>query len=583
MAFLTVFTLLSLFFGFEVHAVPYDYSYTLGCVAKPKPPQYYGGIAVNSEFDDGLTGWAAVGNAAIATAKSPCGNSYAVVSGIRTPRSDGISQAFNVDRDILYTVSAWFQVSVGEAAVQVKIVTSAGNRTANWITAKAGCWTMLKGGFHVKVTEAAELHFETNSTGFDMWVDSISVQPFMQEEWTRHQALSLEKVRKGKVRFEVVDSLENPVADAAVLIKQHEPHFPFGCNMNRLILDSQAYQRWFLEKRFKYSVFENELKWLYTEKTQGVVNYTVPDAMLAFAKKHRIALRGHTILWEARKFQPEWQKKLSPDELREAVLKRVKSVATKYKGQFIDWDVINENMHYALYSNVTNNGIDVFRLLRQLDPRPIPFLNEFNVIEDCSIQSKANTWQYLQKIDQLRKGGYGGPLGIGLQGHFQLEPNFPFIRASIDMLHATGSPIWITEFDVNIQSMPWMVRYVEPLLHELHSHPYVNGIIIWGAVWPNMSCFRMCLTDDDYNNLPAGDAVDKFMSEFIRVPDTNMKTDRNGAFEASLFHGEYEASITLPDGAQPPTPHSFNLKPHGDVPVIKFKTRGGKTSLFNRL
>ncbi|XP_057803078.1 endo-1,4-beta-xylanase 5-like [Salvia miltiorrhiza] len=138
---------------------------------------------------------------------------------------------------------------------------------------------------------------------------------------------------------------------------------------------------------------------LYTEKTQGVVNYTVPNVMLAFAKKHRITLRGHTILWEAHKFQPKWQKKLSPDELREAVLKRVKSVVTKYKGQFIDWDVINENMHYALYSSVTNNGIDVFRLLRQLDTCPIPFLNEFNVIEDCNIQSKANTWKYLQKID----------------------------------------------------------------------------------------------------------------------------------------------------------------------------------------
>ncbi|XP_057772872.1 endo-1,4-beta-xylanase 5-like [Salvia miltiorrhiza] len=574
MAFLiTVFTLFSLFFGFEVYAVPYDYSYTLGCVAKPKPPQYYGGIAVNSEFNDELTGWAAVGNATIATAKSACGNSYAVVSNIHTPRSDGLSQAFNVDRDILYTVSAWFQVSVGEVPVQVKIVTSTGNQTANWIVAKAGCWTMLKGGFHVNVTETAELHFETNSTGFDMWVDSVSVQPFTQEEWTSHQAQSLEKVRKGKVRFEVVDPLENPVADAVVLIKQHEPHFPFGCDMNGLIVDNQAYQRWFLEKRFKYSVFENELKWGATEITQGVVNYTVPDAMLKFAKKHRITLRGHNILWDDPDYEPSWLATLSPVEKREAVLQRVKSVVNKYKGQFIHWDVINENMHYHSFSDLTNNGTDAFRLLRQLDPHPIPFLNEFNVIEDCSIQSKANPWQYLEKIDQLRKEGYRGPLGIGLQGHFNLEPNFPFIRASIDMLHATGLRIWITEFGVNAIGNPWLVQYVEPLLHELHAHPYVKGILVWGAVGSNNSqCFDMCWTDANYNNLPAGDAIDKFMSKFITVPDTNGKTDGSGTFEASLFHGEYEATVTLPDGAQPPAPLSFNLVPHGDVTVVKFKT-----------
>ncbi|XP_057790170.1 endo-1,4-beta-xylanase 5-like [Salvia miltiorrhiza] len=281
--------------------------------------------------------------------------------------------------------------------------------------------------------------------------------------------------------------------------------------------------------------------------------------MLKFAKKHHITLRGHNILWEDSKYQVQWQKMLSPDELCEVALKRVKSVVTKYKGQFIHWDVINENMHYSLYSNVTNNGTDVFRLLRQLDPHPIPFLNEFNVIEDCSIQSKAN----------LREGGYGGPLGIGLQGHFILEPNYPFIRASIDMLHATGLRIWITEFDVNTQKNAWMVKYVEPLLRELHSHPYVKGIIMWAAVWPNISCFRMCLTDNDYNNLPAGDAV---MSEFITVPDANWKTDRSGAFEASLFHGEYEASITLPDGSQPPAPQTFNLKPRRDVSVVRFKT-----------
>ncbi|XP_057782892.1 endo-1,4-beta-xylanase 5-like [Salvia miltiorrhiza] len=574
-SFLFTFFTLSIFLGFQVYAVPYDYSYVLGCVAKPGAPQYKGGIAVNPEFDEELKGWAAAGNAKISTAKSPDGNAYAVVSNIVTPQSDGLSLAFNVEKGKLYTVSAWFQISEGEAAVQGKVVTSTGNKTANFITAKAGCWTMFKGGFHVNVTEPAALHFDTNSTGFDMWVDSVSLQPFTQEEWNSHQAESLEKVRKAKVKFEVADQLGKAVADASVSIKQREPHFPFGCAMNFLIVKNEAYQKWFLEKGFRYAVFENELKWQATELKQGEEDYSVPDAMLEFAKKHNIRLRGHNIVWDDPEYLPEWVKTLPDDQKREAALKRANSVVTRYKGQFFHWDVINENMHYNNISSVTNHGADVFNLLHHLDPLPIPFLNEYNVIEDVSLQSFAATWKYLQKIDEIRKAGYNGPLGIGLESHFNyVEPNFPYIRASIDMFYATGFPIWVTEFDVDSIYKKWTLQYMEPLLHELHSHPYVNGIIVWGAMGDKKDgCWKMCLTDLEYKNVPPGDILDKFMSEFIRVPDTNGKTDATGAFETSLFHGEYEATVTRADGAQAAEPQTFNLMPGGDVTAVKFKTR----------
>lgn len=69
------------------------------------------------------------------------------------------------------------------------------------------------------------------------------------------------KVRKTKVKVEVVYEIGVPLPDVAVSIKQLQPHFPFGCTINGLIVDNPAYQGWFLEKGFKYTVFENELKW----------------------------------------------------------------------------------------------------------------------------------------------------------------------------------------------------------------------------------------------------------------------------------------------------------------------------------
>ena len=69
------------------------------------------------------------------------------------------------------------------------------------------------------------------------------------------------QVRKGKVKFEVTNELGMAVADADVSIKLKEPRFPFGNAMSNSILENQVYQKWFLEKRFKYTTFGNELKW----------------------------------------------------------------------------------------------------------------------------------------------------------------------------------------------------------------------------------------------------------------------------------------------------------------------------------
>lgn len=189
----------------------------------------------------------------------------------------------------------------------------------------------------------------------------------------------------------------------------------------------------------------------FTEATNGAENYTLPDAMLKFCKSNNITVRGHNIMWDDPKYLTEWLKPLQGDELKAEAVKRVNSVVTRYKGQFIHWDVINENMHYRHFSNITAlYGVEIFKLAHQLDPSPIPFLNEYSVIENCNIHGKAQPWQYLEKINETWRGGYSGPLGIGLEGHFNYyAPSLPYIRASLDMFASTGLPVWITEFDVN--------------------------------------------------------------------------------------------------------------------------------------
>lgn len=151
--------------------------------------------------------------------------------------------------------------------------------------------------------------------------------------------------------------------------------------------------------------------------------------MLEFCKSNNITARGHNVLWDDDKFQAGWVQNLTGEDWRRAAINHVNSMVNWYRKDFIQWDVINENLHWEFFNNITNNGTQVFKLVHRLDPHPIPFLNEYNVVEDCSLVGKASPHRYLEKINQLRDGGYGCPLGIGLESHFDtILPMIPYVR-----------------------------------------------------------------------------------------------------------------------------------------------------------
>ncbi|GAB4853425.1 hypothetical protein Ancab_017616 [Ancistrocladus abbreviatus] len=307
---------------------------------------------------------------------------------------------------------------------------------------------MLKGGLMVDSSGPAELYFESNDTSVEIYVDSISLQPFTKEEWISHQHQSINEVRKSKVRLQVVNPQGNPVAGAEVRIVQKRPSFPFGVAINHNILNNMAYQNWFAS-RFTVTTFENEMKWYSTESTRGREDYSVPDAMIGFARQHSIQVRGHNIFWDDPKYQPSWVYSLSPSELRAATNQRINSLVTRYRGQVIAWDVVNENLHFNFFeSKLGWNASEVyFQRAHQLDGQAVMFMNEYNTIED-NRDLASSPARYLQKLKEIRSFlGDNGPIGVGLEGHFSIV-NIPYMRSALDTLASAGVPIWITELDV---------------------------------------------------------------------------------------------------------------------------------------
>ncbi|KAK4340157.1 hypothetical protein RND71_041619 [Anisodus tanguticus] len=541
--------------GFEVYAENYDYSYTVGCLRKPLKPQYNGGIVVNPEFNDGLKGWFLVGDAKIENNVSSDGNKF-IVASERKGSYHGFSQMFQLDKEKFYVVSGWVQVNHGDDAnVAVIFKTQGGFQHAAWTIAKSGCWSMFKGGLVVNVSGSAQLYFEINNTAIDIWADSISVKSFSQEEWTSHQNQTIKQVRKSKVAIQVVDSQGKPLPNAAIALVQGRANFPFGVAINRNILNNKAYQNWFFS-RFKFTVFEDEMKWYSTETSQGKIDYSTSDEMVKLCKSNGVSIRGHNILWDDPKFQPNWVSSLSPQQLSAAAGKRIGSVIAKYKGQVIHWDVVNENLHFNFFEGKLgpNASAIFYRLAAQFDNKTPLFLNDYNTIEDQR-DGESSPRNYLNKIRQLRM-GYRGPLGIGLEGHF-VTPSQPYIRAAIDTLASARLPVWITELDV--QSSPNQAQFLDQIIKEVVGHPAVQGLIIWSA-WKPTGCYRMCLTDNNFINLPTGNVVDKARATLSHEGLVG-STNAEGYFETSLFHGDYKAIVTHPSMADSSFHHNLTVIP----------------------
>ncbi|PPR92395.1 hypothetical protein GOBAR_AA28288 [Gossypium barbadense] len=385
---------------------------------------------------------------------------------------------------------------------------------------------------------------QSKNTSIEIWVDSISLQPFTTEEWASHQDQSIKK----KVRIQAIDKQGNPLSNATITIQQNKPGFPIGCAINKNILKNTPYQKWFTS-RFTVTTFEDEMKWYSTEVSPGHEDYTSADALLSFAKQHNIAVRGHNVLWDDPKCQPGWLYSLSPAELSSAVHKRIVSVMSRYRGQLIAWDVVNENLHFSFFESKLGDQAtpNFYRLAHAVDWSVPLFLNEYNTIED-SRDWAATPAKYLQKLRQIQGLTRNAKMGIGLESHFG-TPNLAYMRASLDTLGATGLPIWLTELDV--LSGPNQAKYLEQILMEAYSHPKVDGIVIWAA-WKPQGCYRMCLTDNNFNNLATGNVVDNLLRQWQSRAVSGL-TDTRGFFEATLFHGDYEINITHPSSSA----HSF--------------------------
>ncbi|KAF8718019.1 hypothetical protein HU200_025486 [Digitaria exilis] len=418
----------------------------------------------------------------------------------RAPRRSRAALSRSTSRRITTTHSLF---SKGTGDITAVIVTPDGKFTnAGAIVAQSECWTLLKGGATSLCEGKGDLFFQD---------------------------------RKKKVKI-TVESGGKPLPDAELSVEWVAKGFPLGNAMTKEILDIPEYEEWFT-RRFKWATMENEMKWYSTEYHEGDEGYEAADRMLALAQRHNISVRGHSVFWDDQSHQMGWVSKLGEVELRAAVAKHLESVVSRYAGKVIHWDVVNENLHFSFFEDKLGKdaSAEIFKEVAKLDSKPILFMNEFNTIEQAGDLAPVPT-NYSDAPACLKDGFYY--LVLLAPSHFD-KPNIPYMRGSLDTLAAAKVPIWLTEVDV--AKGPKQVEYLEEVMREGFGHPGVKGIMMWAA-WHAKGCYVMCLTDNNFKNLPVGDVVDRLLEEWRKVPE-KPRTDGKGVFEAELFHGEYRVTV----------------------------------------
>jgi endo-1,4-beta-xylanase len=202
---------------------------------------------------------------------------------------------------------------------------------------------------------------------------------------------------------------------------------------------------------------ENEMKWYSVEPEPGRFDFTGGDRLVGFAKAHGMRVRGHTLVWH-NQLAP-WVKRLSGDQLRQAMLRHVTETATHFKGQIAQWDVVNEAVgdggELREDSPFTALGpgylAEAFRAAHAADPGAQLFYNEYDV-ENLDWPKSEGTYRLVKELKES-----GVPIhGMGFQMHLDPRrwPSSEVMQRTLEKFAALGLWIELTEIDIPLGEIP---------------------------------------------------------------------------------------------------------------------------------
>ncbi|CAO1941795.1 unnamed protein product [Urochloa humidicola] len=481
-----------------------------------------------------------------------------VLAANRTDDEDGLCHAIAagvLKPRITYRVAGWISVAVAEEEqvnhqsshpVRVSIRTGDGGCVVDGgaVCVEPGRWAEIKGAFRLRESpRSAAVHVHGAPAGIDVKVMDLRIIATDRKTRFSHLKEKTDKVRKRDVVLKL-----GGAPGASVRVVQLDNGFPLGSCINGEVIQNPAFVDFFTN-HLDWAVFENELKWYWTEAQRGQLNYGDADRLLDFCDRAGKPVRGHCIFWAVDGDVQQWIKDIGGDrdQLMAVVQDRIRGLLGRYAGRFPHYDVNNEMLHGRFFRDRLGDDVAalMFREAAQLDPGAALFVNDYNV--ECANDPNATPEKYIDLIRQLQRGG-AQVGGIGLQGHVS-NPVGEVICDALDKLSAaTDLPIWITELDVGEPDVALRADDLEVVLREAYAHPAVQGVVFWGFMQGHMWRQDAALVNADGTVNDAGQRFIELRREW--TSNARGRLDGDGQFMFRGFHGTYVAQVTTATGTK---------------------------------
>ena len=270
-----------------------------------------------------------------------------------------------------------------------------------------------------------------------------------------------------------------------------------------------------LVSQFNSVVAENAMKPAVIHPREDEYNFAPADAIVDFAQRHHMAIRGHTLLWYRRTPDWFWTDAQGRPASRALVLERLRqhidTVVGRYKGKVYAWDVVNEVidpkqpncLRDDKWLQVVGPGYiaAAFRDAHAADPAARLFINDYSTHEPAKRDCLVRVLQGLLAD--------GVPVqGVGHQTHISIYwPSVDSIDKSLTVFARLGLENQITELDMSLyqhkeyhpatpvqQRLELQGQRYADLMRLFLAHRELTAVTWWGVA-------------DDHTSLNNGDDV----------------------------------------------------------------------------
>ena len=208
-------------------------------------------------------------------------------------------------------------------------------------------------------------------------------------------------------------------------------------------------------------------------------NFDLADKIVEYGAKHNIKVNGHTLIWHSQ--LPAYVRRIhDADSLKQFFTDHITTVAGRYDGKVLSWDVVNEaleedgSMRKSIFlQKLGDNYVtDAFRLAQKAAPHTELYYNDYNIEQP---EKRAGAIALIKKIQAA-----GVRIdGVGIQGHWHLN-KVPLkeIEESILEYSALGLKVMFTELDIEVLPRNFQGADVNQRSNGNSSanNPYVNGL-----------------------------------------------------------------------------------------------------------